>query len=336
MNREEQFNNILDECLERVLFNGEAVDQCLTSYPQYADELAPLLRTALETKTATMISPRPDFRQRAAHEFQSALREAEAESHRTFFSWQPRWAIAVMTVVALALGSASAVFASSNSMPDDLLYPVKTFTESVQLALTFSDVDKAELYVKLADKRINEIVQMADEGNVSQVEKTTERLSQNLLAATSLTAKENAQPMLMEMQPMTTDDAPPPADAEAPFATQVTPSKEAPTALPEPSPAPEVPAEAAPPPSSDNEPLKTVPRYQEVVPDENLTSADILAAGSEENEELKNLVNEQTVENSRLLEAALETAPEAVRDALRQAIEVADTGYQQVLNNLYR
>ena len=45
------------------------------SYPEYAAELEPLLKTALETRNAAAIKPRPEFRQRAANDFQAAIRE---------------------------------------------------------------------------------------------------------------------------------------------------------------------------------------------------------------------------------------------------------------------
>ena len=42
MRKEREFNNILDECLERVI-NGETIEQCLASHPEYAAEIEPLL-----------------------------------------------------------------------------------------------------------------------------------------------------------------------------------------------------------------------------------------------------------------------------------------------------
>ncbi len=48
-----EFDNILDECMERLLFKGETVELCLESYPEQAVELKPLLQTALATKRLT-------------------------------------------------------------------------------------------------------------------------------------------------------------------------------------------------------------------------------------------------------------------------------------------
>ena len=72
MKKSSEFENILDECLER-LIKGETVEQCLESYPEQALELEPLLRTAQATREASAIAPRAEFRARARYEFTSAL-----------------------------------------------------------------------------------------------------------------------------------------------------------------------------------------------------------------------------------------------------------------------
>ena len=69
MKRNKEFNNILDECLERLLVKGETVEQCLASYPQYAAELEPLLQMAVAAKEASAIQARPEFKAKARYEF---------------------------------------------------------------------------------------------------------------------------------------------------------------------------------------------------------------------------------------------------------------------------
>ena len=151
MKKTKEFDNILNECLERVLTKGETIEQCLASYPAYAAELEPLLQTSLVTKKALAIKPRPEFRERARHQFRSALQEMEQERERRFFlfNWQPRWATAIIAVLVLLLASGGTVAAAGNSMPDEPLYQVKLATEAVRLTLTPSALGKAELYAKL-------------------------------------------------------------------------------------------------------------------------------------------------------------------------------------------
>jgi len=180
MKKRRKFDNILDECLERLLVKGETIEQCLRSYPEQADELEPLLQTALATKQAAAIQPRPEFRAQARYQFRSALQEIEQRRRLPLFGWQPRWATVVAIVLVLLLAGGSTVAAAGNSMPDNPLYPVKLATEQVQLALTPSALGKAELYAKLADKRVAEIVHVANKGKPEQVERVTQRLNSYL------------------------------------------------------------------------------------------------------------------------------------------------------------
>jgi len=175
-NKNREFDDILDECLERLLAKGETLEHCLQSYPREAAELKPLLETALATKQVSAIGPRPEFRARARYQLHSILQAKE--SKRTFFSWLPRWATVVaIALVMLLVGGGGTVAAAAGSMPDEPLYPVKIASEPVRLTLTPSSLGKAEFYASLADKRVEEIIYVANKGDAGQVELTTQRLN---------------------------------------------------------------------------------------------------------------------------------------------------------------
>ena len=188
MRKSREFDNVLDECLERLLAKGGTVEQCLRSFPEHADELEPLLETALAAKKASAIQPRPEFRDRARYQFYAALQERERKRSRPFFSWgwQPQWVAAVAIVLVLLLAGSGTVAAASGSMPDEPLYPVKLATEQVQLVLTPSALGKAELYAKLADKRVLEIASMAGKNKPKQIERATRRLNAYLTKIAAL------------------------------------------------------------------------------------------------------------------------------------------------------
>jgi len=188
MRKSREFDNVLDECLERLLAKGETVEQCLRSFPERADELEPLLETALAAKKASAIQPRPEFRDRARYQFYSALQERERKRSRPFFSWgwQTRWVAAVAIVLVLLLAGSGTVAAASGSMPDEPLYPVKLATEQVQLVLTPSALGKAELYAKLADKRVLEIASMAGKNKPEKIERAAQRLNTHLTKIAAL------------------------------------------------------------------------------------------------------------------------------------------------------
>lgn len=186
MRKSREFDNVLNECLERLLVNGETIEQCLQSYPEQVTELKPLLQTALVTKNASVLQPRPEFKARARYQFHLALQEVAAKRSRPLFGWQPRWATAIAIVLILLLTGGSTVAAADNSMPDGPLYGVKLATEQVRLTLTPSELGKAQLYASFTDKRVLEIARMAKKGKSEQVERTTQRLNAHLAMITQL------------------------------------------------------------------------------------------------------------------------------------------------------
>ena len=208
MRKSREFDNIIDDCLERLLAKGETVEQCLENYPERADELKPLLQTVLAAKKASAIQPRPEFKARARYEFRSALQAMEAKRARPFLSWQPRWAIAVTIVLVLLLVGGGTVAAASNSMPDNPLYQVKLTTEQVRLALTPSDIGKAQLFAELADKRVAEIIYLANRNKTGQIESATKRLDAYLTKVAILTAVQKEEASVF-LAPAPAAEAPP-------------------------------------------------------------------------------------------------------------------------------
>ncbi len=180
MKTDKEFDNILDECLERLLVRGETIEQCLQRYPEQSAELEPLLQTALEAKQASTIQPRAEFKARARYQFRSALGETASREGRPFLGWLPRWATVVAIVLVVLLAGGSTVVVASNSMPDSPLYAVKLATEEAQLMLIPSEIGKARLCTELVDRRVEEIIYMAGKGDAHQVELITQRLDKRL------------------------------------------------------------------------------------------------------------------------------------------------------------
>ncbi len=203
MKTSKEFDNILNECLERLLVKGETIEQCLQSYPEQAAELKPLLQTALVVKKASAIQPRAEFKAKARYQFRSALQEVASRRSRPFFGWLPRWATVVTIVLILLLAGGGTVAAAGNSMPDNPLYPVKLATEQVRLVLTPSQLGKARLCARLADRRVAEIIYMANKGDAHQVELITQRLDKRLvmLAVLALALKADGAPKVLAPAP---------------------------------------------------------------------------------------------------------------------------------------
>ncbi len=209
-----EFENILDECLDR-LARGETLEQCLHSYPEQAAQLEPLLRMAQAVSKASAILPRSEFKARARYEFRSALQVEATKKRLPLFSLKRRWAMALMVVSILLLTGGGVAMAASNSMPDSPLYTVKLATEQVQLTLTPSNMGKARLCARFTDRRVAEIVHMACKGDVRQAELATERLDRRLaMLAVLVSAEGEGAPKAMMALPSAPAPAPSPAPSE--------------------------------------------------------------------------------------------------------------------------
>ncbi len=160
------FEDILNICLDRISGKGDSIEQCLRDYPEHAAELEPLLKAAVRVSEASStISPPPEFQRLAKYRFLTTLHErgSRQREHRIgrLLKWQRGWAVALAVVLALFLTGAGTVTASASSLPGDTLYPLKTATEKVQGFFTFGSEAKTGHYMKLAERRLNEIEALA-------------------------------------------------------------------------------------------------------------------------------------------------------------------------------
>ncbi len=337
--KQRDFDDILNECIERII-KGESVESCLETYPANATELEPLLRTAEDTLKAAAITPRPEFRQQAGNEFQAALLNLKPQKSG-FFRWQARWVTVVSAVIVILLAGGGTVAASSNSLPDEPLYVVKLVTENIRLALTTSELGKAELYAEFANRRVDEIIKMAEKGKASQVVKATDRMNDQLIAIANLS-----------LPSWEDDTAVEETQAEMILApsTEVTDTQ---TAMP-PSVAPVPSVITAPEPAgtqkqaslSANVSAAKAPDKQLAIIDKSPVTATVRSLTPETAAtvdkpvkidcpaDLKTFISDQADTNTQKLEDVLETAPDSVKPALERAIDIAEKGYDKALKNI--
>jgi len=306
-----EFDNILDQCLEQLLSGEKSVEECLESYPAEAARLEPLLRMAVVTTQAANITPRAEFKARARYQFNEALQEIEDKKSHGFFSWHSRWATAVTAVVAVLVIGSGTVAAAGSSMPDAFLYPVKLAAEQVQLTLTPSSLGKAELNAKLADRRVSEILYLADKGNSQEVVATVQRLDRHIVQIAGLVGAVvgggRGEVMLL----------PAPATSE--------PSLAVPPPMPK--------AELAPVPDEAPGKAQAPPRAVVPAPEQSVEDTEGKAPPQAKGQaKLRAVVKSNAANHPERLRAALETAPAAVRPALLRAISLTETGYAQVLS----
>ena len=191
-NTPNDFNQVLDSCLDQVFGNGDSIEQCLERYPEYASELEPLLQTALETQQALAYTPSSNAKATERARLQQALVAHQApnrwhhtlgalQSFSTRLSGPYRWAAtATVALLIVMVGGTGVVTASSGSLPDQPLYPVKRVVERTHMALTVNDQAKARLHATFAERRMMELAVMGTKGNKVYVEKLAGELDINL------------------------------------------------------------------------------------------------------------------------------------------------------------
>ena len=295
MKKSSDFENILNDCLER-LAKGETLEQCLESHPEQATQLKPLLLTAQAARKAAAILPRTEFKARARYEFHSALlQKASTKRRAPSLSWWPRWAVALMVASILLIAGGGTAIAATNSMPDSPLYPVKLATEQLQLALTPSDMGKARVCTMLADRRVAEIIYMAGKGDIQWVEVVTQRLDERLATLAVLVSAPEAggTPEVFTEEP-----------AMAPLAP---------------------PEESAVPPSGPPG-MVTAPG-----PAEEARNGKDASVGNNNRAKLRTVVAGYAANHPDALRAVLRKAPESAKPALRRAIAVSVGGYKRAL-----
>lgn len=140
---------------------GKSVDSCLKEYPEYADELRPLLLLAARIEE----SPKPEVDLVAFKRAMTKVNSLEEQGKvkNSLFALRAH----IFRPVVLRTASIVLVFTfilsmtfsfSANSLPGDFLYPVRCFGEKAQLVMTFGDEGKAELHLKLADRKTEDFI----------------------------------------------------------------------------------------------------------------------------------------------------------------------------------
>ena len=144
-------DNAFNDCLER-MSSGEDIQQCVGRYPEYLEELLPLLQTAMATEqVASEATDRAEAKARGLSRLMEALNDRGVPRKRgvSFFFLRPLARPVAMGLGALLLvgfAAGGTAVASSNSVPGDTLYWVKTARENISLRFPPSDMERAQAH----------------------------------------------------------------------------------------------------------------------------------------------------------------------------------------------
>jgi hypothetical protein len=150
---------ILDLCLKDISAKRATVADCLNKYPQYANELEPLLTTALALKSVPDVEPSPAFKSKTRAQLLQLSRPIPVQ-HRMFLS-RFSFATAAATILVVLGLTGGLVYAANDSLPDSPLYPIKRGTERVEILFASDALSQSRIYMTFAERRLDEAKALA-------------------------------------------------------------------------------------------------------------------------------------------------------------------------------
>lgn len=150
-----------NDCIDRMQ-QGATLDECLSAYPTFADQLRPLL--AVGDRVALLI---PDAQEIAAAQMrgrdrlQAHINTLPAPNVGWAISWKLVSTVAAMLIVVFGVIG----FVAESALPGDTLYPVKQFTEDIREAIGGEAARDA-----FAQRRIDEIESLLAAGRAERVQ----------------------------------------------------------------------------------------------------------------------------------------------------------------------
>lgn len=156
-------DEILNNCLDRLLAQKASPAECLAAYPEQRAALEPLLQVATLT-AAVPQDPSPAFVSATRSRLLTVMAQKRAARQRPRFALRPLALRLATALVALLLVLTSCLVVSADSLPDSPLYPVKLAAEQVQIWLTPDAEARAQLRLQFVQRRFQEAQELLQQG----------------------------------------------------------------------------------------------------------------------------------------------------------------------------
>ena len=182
----------LNTCLDWIQTGQETLESALAHFPDQADELRPMLETAVWMQSmAEMFDP---DRQRLAISKRRLVarikQEQAAPQTKGLRGWLEKLfksrnfvfqaALSLLLVLALTFGSIGVAQASQGTIPGDSLYGVKLTLEDAELAFSLDPLQDARLHLKFIQRRVFEIQALVLENRLEFLSQTVTRYQQQV------------------------------------------------------------------------------------------------------------------------------------------------------------
>ena len=162
-----------EDCRRQILA-GASLDEAIARYSQWADELKPRLEAALAARAlAADIHVPAEAQARSKARFLAEVRK-QARPRRLFLFgglWLPRRraSVALATFFSLIVATFGTLAAAAQSLPGDVLYPVKIAAEQTRLLLVSAPAQRLELEQSFDRNRAQEVETLSQQGRTVEV-----------------------------------------------------------------------------------------------------------------------------------------------------------------------
>lgn len=160
----------LEFCL-RELEEGVDLETTLRRFPEYAEELRPILETSIKARAMAAPEPSPEVVRRSRAKVMQRAAELHEAKAPVYLS-RPRYGISLFQRLAIALGAvmifllsgSGLLSASASALPGERLYPVKRGWENVRLLFIFDSEARELLENEFENERLHEVNELLSQG----------------------------------------------------------------------------------------------------------------------------------------------------------------------------
>ena len=196
--RRNELADILASCLDSMERGERTVEECLALFPEHRDDIEPLLRTTAFIRERADFRPHPGFHPASrarllrrltprtsatvGYPIRHARRNAPPVfSRRVALLWM------VIFVSTVSLFASGTVYASSNALPGEFLYPVKLSVEDARLLIS-DDVEDVLLSAEFVQARVDEIQALIDNNREEDLDLAVNLLVERIHTSTEALA----------------------------------------------------------------------------------------------------------------------------------------------------
>ena len=157
MINENEYDAIIETCIEQIATGASSLEECLVRYPEYADELEPILIAATRLRRVRNVKPPPFLRGRIRAKIKQSIEESPRRKRGLpNFFWRMALNVGVLLITLVMTNTALA----QSALPGESLYHWKLTSEDVWREVSG---DPLGTDLRLADRRLNEYMAVSND-----------------------------------------------------------------------------------------------------------------------------------------------------------------------------